>query len=255
MYSPFPQDRRKCRIVLGHDRKASPRVPTIRARRDRLVSRMRLGAGVVASLLTATVMFAVPGPSASAASCTNENRCGMDITRAWKHYTKGDPHVLVSYIEGGINWHLPVAKTLNDRIFVNWHETPVPCWAPKKSRCHRHYSKYRVDYDINRDGFVNAADWAKDPRVHDSNDNGYIDAEDLIAAFSTKKDRDHNGYRSDISGWDFYDRQNDPATYEATYDHSDDQMSVVHHYCPNCMIVPIKAGAEALDRTNDLAQA
>ena len=98
-------------------------------------------------------------------------------------------------------------------------------------------------------------DWTKDPRVTDANGNGYIDPEDLIAAFSDCTDHDHNGYVNDISGWDFYDNQNDPATPDTTYDHSDGQMGVLLHECPKCMILPVKAGAEALDRTDDLAKA
>jgi hypothetical protein len=222
-----------------------------------------LVATIVASSLLATVTVSFP-QRASAAGCstvTADGRCGMDLQRAWKHFTRGDPSVVISYIEGGINWHLVdsnghnVAKSFANRIYVNWRETPVPCGAKHASACHRVYSSNRAAYDTNHDGFVNAADWKNDPRVHDSNHNGFIDAEDLIVAFSDGKDHDHNGYPSDISGWDFYDNQNDPATYDATYSHSDDQMAVLHHECPRCMIMPIKAGAEALDRTEDLAQA
>jgi hypothetical protein len=204
-------------------------------------------------------------PLARAASdCTTvtaDGPCGMDLTDAWSHYTKGVPRVLISYIEGGINWHLDTAKTLVDRIFVNWRETPVPCRGSSMSvngrqqSCHAVYSRRRADYDPNHDGFVNASDWAGDPRVHDANGNGYLDPEDLVVAFSDGVDHDHNGYPSDISGWDFYDHQNDSATPDSTYPHSDNQMSVLHHECPNCMIVPVKAGDEALDRTDDLAQA
>src|SRR5438445_3320445 len=170
----------------------------------------RLGIGVLAAVLGVGVLSVVPAPGASAAGCktvTTDNRCGMDLERAWKHFTKGDPHVLISYVEGGINWHLAEAKALNPRIFVNWRETPVPCAAKTASRCHRVYAKHRNAYDVNHDGFVNALDWAHDPRVKDSNGNGYIDAEDLIVAFADGVDRDHNGYPSDISGWDFYDHQ------------------------------------------------
>ena len=213
----------------------------------------------LAALVAVAGLASVPSLPASAASCSNvttDNRCGMDLVRAWKHFTRGDPHVAISYVEGGINWHLgKTVRGFANRVFVNWHETPVPCHARHASHCHRVYSTHRSAYDTDHNGFVNAADWKNDPRVTDSNGNGYIDAEDLIAAFADGKDHDHNGYPSDISGWDFYDNQNDPATYDATYDHSDDQMAVVHHECPRCMILPIKAGAEALDRTQDLARA
>lgn len=133
------------------------------------------------------------------------------------------------------------------------------------------------DYDLNGSGVINAAQWAQDPRVQDANGNGVIDPEDLIAAFSCFDARSgalgtpswpggrlhcSNGaatrgvstsasaitatpddpYPHDISGWDFYDDQNDPATVDAAYAHSDDQMALIHHICPRCLILPVKAG-------------
>src|SRR5699024_2191116 len=89
--------------------------------------------------------------------------------------------------------------------------------------------------------------------------------EDLIVRFSNGTDSDGNGFVDDISGWDFYDHQNDPAMYDSEYTHSDNQMRQEaadtnngHSgagICPRCMILPVKAGDEALDRTDDLAQA
>jgi hypothetical protein len=221
------------------------------------VSARRTATAFLGALLCVAGIAAIPAAPAAAATCatvTTDNRCGMDLERAWK-LTKGDPHVLISYVEGGVNWRDDTAKDFADRVFINWHETPVPCAAKTKAKCHRIYSTHRTDYDPNHDGFVNAADWGKDPRVSDKNGNGYIDAEDVLVAFSDGVDHDHNGYPSDISGWDFYDHQNDSATYDSAYGHSDGQMSRIHHECPDCMILPIKAGAEALDRTNDLAEA
>ncbi len=192
---------------------------------------------------------------------TADGPCGMDLQDAWSHYTTGDPHVVLSYIEGGINWHLSQAQQLVNNIYVNWHETPVPCNGSNMvvggvtRPCATTYSSSVADYDVNHDGVVNIQDWAADPRVHDSNGNGYLDPEDLIAAVSDGVDHDHNGYPNDISGWDFYDKQNDPGTVDSAYSHSDDQMLVIHHECPKCMIMPVKAGAEALDRTDDLAKA
>jgi hypothetical protein len=185
----------------------------------------------------------------------------MNLEEAWSHFTTGDPRVVLSYVEGGINWHLPQAHELVDSIYVNWHELPVPCSGSTMvvggvtQPCSRVYTSSFADYDVNHDGVVNIEDWAGDPRVHDSNENGYLDPEDLIAAFSDGIDHDHDGYANDISGWDFYDNQNDPATVDATYNHSDEQMLVLHRECPRCMIMPVKAGAEAPDQTKDLAKA
>src|SRR5207245_1957838 len=215
---------------------------------------------LVAAALGIAVAGGVTAPSAGATrplhrSCqqvTPDGPCGMNLDAAWKRFTTGDPRVLISYIEGGINWHIDQAKGVVDNVYVNRHETPGPCTG---NPCKTVYSKHFSDYDLNDDRVVNAKDWTKDPRVTDANGNGYIDPEDLIAAFSDGTDHDHNGYVNDISGWDFYDNQNDPATPDTTYDHSDGQMGVLLHECPKCMILPVKAGAEALDRTDDLAKA
>jgi hypothetical protein len=206
----------------------------------------------------------VPARARAAITCatvTPNGPCGMRVEEAWSRYTTGDPETLVAYIEGGINWHIPEARELVDSIYVNWHALPVPCEGAtmivggRSEPCHAVHSSSFADYDVNHDGVVNVEDWANDPRVHDANGNGYLDPEDLIAAFSDGVDLAHSGYPNDISGWDFYDNQNDPATVDATYEHADDQMLVIHHECPKCMIMPIKAGAEALDRTADLAKA
>ena len=70
-------------------------------------------------------------------------------------------------------------------------------------------------------------------------------------AFSDGRDHDHNGYPSDISGWDFYDNQNDPATVDSTYGHANGQMKQAAAQtnngvegagvCPRCTILPIKS--------------
>ncbi|HJP66867.1 MAG TPA: hypothetical protein VKA30_11270, partial [Actinomycetota bacterium] len=116
--------------------------------------------------------------------------------------------------------------------------------------------------DRNHDGWISAPDV---PGVKDRNGNKIIDAEDVIATYSNGVDDDHNGYVDDISGWDFYDHQNDPATYDSAYGHANNQMeqaaAITNNglsgagICPKCMIIPIKAGAEAIDRDEDLAQA
>lgn len=186
---------------------------------------------------------------------------GMSLDTAFKDYSTGDPRVVIAYVEGGINWHLDQAKDLVNKVWLNTGELPLP----EDAQGHTDPGAPQHGYDLNGDGVVNVQDYAHDPRVHDSNHNGYVDPEDLIVAFSNGKDDDHDGFVDDISGWDFYDHQNDPATYDSTYDHSDNQMRVAAAQtdngldgagiCPRCMILPIKAGAEALDRTDDLAQA
>src|SRR5258708_3661323 len=93
-----------------------------------------------------------------------ENASGMSVDKAW-NYTKGSPNTIVAYVEGGINWHDGDARELADKVYLNTAELPLP-WGCKV-------------YDCNGDGVVSVADYANDPRVHDSNHNGYLDPEEI----------------------------------------------------------------------------
>ena len=176
-----------------------------------------------------------------------EGSAGMFVDKAWRDFTTGNG-ATIAYVEGGINWHGGDAPELANRVFLNRGELPAPTTpAQGQQAC---------------PGQLCAADYSDSP---DANHNGVVDPEDLIVRFSNGRDNDHNGYTDDISGWDFYNDQNDPATLDSTYDHANGQMKQAAAQtnnglqgagiCPNCRILPVKAGAEALDRTDDLAQA
>src|SRR5205085_2318551 len=62
----------------------------------------------------------------------------------------------------------------------------------------------------NGDGVFNVPDYDGDPAVTDVNGNGLTDPQDLIMLFSNGVDDDGNGYADDISGWDFFEFDNDP---------------------------------------------
>jgi hypothetical protein len=209
-------------------------------------------------------------PAAAAGGIDPYGPEGMNVEAAQARFTTGDPNLVVAYVEGGINWHGPDASMLATAVYVNWRELPVPCVGSSLATatmvvggvtqpCHSDYSSDEADYDILHQGVVTAADWARDPRVSDANHNGVIDPEDLIAAFSgpayDPPVEIPAGYPKAISGWDFYDNQNDPATVDAAYDHANDQMAVIHEMCPRCRILPVKAGDEAVDSTTALAKA
>ena len=172
-----------------------------------------------------------------------ENAAGMSVDSAWRDFTPGRGDTVIAYVEAGINWHNGDAAELANRVFLNKGELPPPTTN-------------------NRDGTLSALDYADTP---DANNNGVVDPEDIIVRYSNGRDNDGNGYVDDISGWDFYDNQNDPATVDSAYGHANGQQKQAAAegnngigeigVCPRCTVMPVKAGAEALDRTDDLAQA
>jgi hypothetical protein len=172
-----------------------------------------------------------------------EGAAGMSVNRVWREFTVGDHRTVIAYIEGGINWHRPDVEELRNKVYLNAGELPEPTTPDS-------------------DPALRADDFAD---TEDVNDNGVVDPEDIIERFSDKVDDDKNGYVDDISGWDFYNRQNNPATTDTAYAHANNQMLragaetnnefMKAAVCPRCRLLPIKAGAEALDRTDDLANA
>ncbi|MGH7815420.1 MAG: S8 family serine peptidase [Candidatus Binataceae bacterium] len=198
-----------------------------------------------------------------------ENAAGMSENKAWQAYGMGRGDVTVTYIEGGINWRIGEARDLRRKVYLNCGELPAPenaggstvagsspgCLEPDKS------------YDLDGDGVLTVDDYANDPRVttrlHPNA--GGITAEDLIVAFSDGQDNDHNGYVDDISGWNFYRDTNDPQTDNSVYGHSDDESGQAtaegnNDYssvgvCPKCRLLMIKAGDEAIDRPDRIAEA
>ncbi|MBX6420984.1 MAG: VCBS repeat-containing protein [Nevskia sp.] len=202
-----------------------------------------------------------------------ENAAGMSIDSTWFDTSlaatarAGDPRIVIAYLEGGINWNAgDASKDLVNKVYLNCGELPAPQDAKGATHPGNSPGCKEPDrlYDLNGDGVFNVQDYAHDPRVADKNGNGFLDPEDLIVVFSDGVDDDHDGYVDDISGWDFYNQQNDPATLDATYGHSDAQMGKAAAEadngiglvgaCARCLILPVKVGAEALDRANELTQ-
>ena len=119
-----------------------------------------------------------------------------------------------------------------------------------------------------------------------ANDAGYaptdITPEDLIVAFGHcqisrheigpagcpaggRFDNAHDGYPNDINGWNFNRDDNDPQTEQSVYEHFDGESSTLVGegdngfadvgLCPECRYIPIKAGDEAIDRPDRVAEA
>jgi hypothetical protein len=105
-------------------------------------------------------------------------------------------------------------------------------------------------------------DYDGDPAVSDANGNGLIDPQDLIMLFSNGVDDDGNGYVDDISGYDFFEFDNDPFD-EVQYGHgtgeAEDSTAEANNggaiaTCPNCMVMPVRVGDSFVADINSFAQ-
>lgn len=121
---------------------------------------------------------------------------GISADLAWQT-TTGRRDVVIAILDSGIDWG---ERDLVNQYFLNHRELPEPQdaggnWTPGI-------------YDQNGDGIFNIKDYSDDFRSFDVNQNGILDPGDLIAIFSDGVDDDTNGYIDDISGWDFFEDDN-----------------------------------------------
>ncbi len=176
---------------------------------------------------------------------------GASVDLAWQ-LTTGRPDVVIAVLDSGIRWGESLPD-LVDKFYLNRGELPVPEGSDNPSDA----------YDRNRDGIFNMADYAEDSRVSDRNGNGMLDPEDLIFIFSDGVDDDANGYTDDISGWDFFEDDND-ALDEVRYGHgtgqSNDSGAEANNgiggvgTCPNCMLLEVRVGDSFVADVNAFAQ-
>ncbi len=209
-------------------------------------------------------------PQSAPSATDSEGAGGMSENKAWATYGYGRSDVIVAYIEGGINWRQGASSDDRLRAYLNCGELPAPekangsTVAGSSPGCLNPTQKY----DLDGDGAITVNDYVNDPRVHQPflhSAAGGITAEDLIVAFSDGQDNDHNGYVDDISGWNFHRDTNDPQTDNSVYTHSDDESAQLLGQennnsqgvgvCPNCRLLSIKAGDEAIDRPDRVAEA
>jgi hypothetical protein len=156
---------------------------------------------------------------------------GMSVDVAWT-YTIGRHDVLIAVIDNGILWD---ETELVNKAYLNAAELASHKPQDKNGNACGGTGAL-AGYDCDGDGVFSVADYLPDPRIAptvqdatdvchpgedptksgptrmmgDVNHNCLIDAGDLIELFSDGVDDDHNGYKDDISGWDFLKNDNDP---------------------------------------------
>ncbi|NUP10154.1 MAG: alkaline serine protease [Polyangiaceae bacterium] len=203
-----------------------------------------------------------------------ETATGMSIDLAWR-YTQGDQRVIIAITDSGIKWDeddLIEAAFLNHAELVN--HKPVDMNGNACTGDIDVPAGTVAGFDCNGDRTLTVADYAFMPTLlpeasdghpkGDKNNNGRLDAGDLILNFSDGVDDDNNGYIDDISGWDFMKDDNDP--YDDTrYGHGTgearDSVSRANNGigsaggCNGCRFIPMRVGDSFITDVNDFAQA
>lgn len=185
-----------------------------------------------------------------------ETASGMSIDLAWR-YTTGDTRVRIVVTDSGIKWddddiiekaYLSTGELVNHKPA---HADGTACAGEGEL----------AGFDCNGDGVLSVSDYAETPALQpeaanghpkgDKNNNGKLDAGDIILNFSDSVDDDKNGYIDDISGWDFMKNDNDP--YDDTrYGHgtgeANDSVAAANNgmgsagVCPQCRFIPTRVG-------------
>lgn len=195
-------------------------------------------------------------PSVAVNVRPEETASGMSIDLAWR-YTIGDPSVKIVVTDSGIKWDeydLLDSAYLNAVELANHKPTQADGTACGGAG-------ELAGYDCNGDGMFSVSDYKDTPALQpeasdghpkgDKNNNGVLDAGDIILNFSDGVDDDKNGYTDDISGWDFMKNDNDP--YDDTrYGHGTgearDSTAAANNgasgagVCPRCRFIPARVG-------------
>ncbi len=195
-------------------------------------------------------------PDVATSVRSQETASGMSIDLAWR-YTIGDPQIRIVVTDSGIKWdeddiiekaYLSAGELVNHKPL---HADGSACGGDAEL----------AGFDCNGDGVLSVSDYAETPGLMpdasdghpkgDKNNNGKLDAGDLILNFSDGVDDDKNGYTDDISGWDFMKNDNDP--YDDTrYGHgtgeANDSVAAANNgmgsagVCPQCRFIPARVG-------------
>ena len=187
---------------------------------------------------------------------------------AWT-MTTGDKNVVIAVLDSGIRW--------NERDLVNQHViNQNELHSNVDSRCLPQAPEGHTGdaVDVDGDGFLSMRDWffghdeayntTLSSELDDAgNKNGIADPGDLITLCSDGVDDDQNGYADDISGWDFFQNDNDPSddtnyghgTGEARWSAAEGNNGIGRiGFCPGCRVLMIRTGDSFIVDSQDYAQ-
>lgn len=208
---------------------------------------------------------------------------GMSIDKAWA-YTTGRSDVVIATFDSGIKWH---EVDLLENTYLNAKEL-AGAHRPRKADggvCGGLGAL--AGYDCDGNGRFTVGDYVNDARIStpvpgetcftneertatqagrligDVNRNCVFDAGDLITLFSDGIDDDANGFKDDISGWDWMMDDNDP--YDDTlYGHGSGQSLASAGagnnkvqgvgVCPDCSVVHMRVGDSFITDANAFAR-
>ncbi len=197
-----------------------------------------------------------------------ETSAGMSVDLAWRH-TIGDDRVRIAVLDCGVKWD---ETELVEKAWLNPGE--LASHKPHKANGDPCGGQGQLaGFDCNGDGILTVSDYADEPSLSpeatdghprgDKNNNGLLDAGDLILLYSDGKDDDGNGYVDDISGWDFLKDDNDPYEDTRFYHQSREaRMSIgatnngagAAGSCPLCRYIPVRVGDSFIVNAQDYAQ-
>lgn len=158
--------------------------------------------------------LALPAPP------TQELAAGASIDLAWAT-TIGSPRAILTVADAGLDWS---DRDLLSRVRLNIGELRSATAAPLRGDgtpcAPLDPSQPTLDpFDCDGDGVLTVNDYRDHPSLlpkdstppGDTNGNGVLDAQDLLAQrfLVNGTDDDGNGYPDDIAGWDFVDDDND----------------------------------------------
>ncbi len=171
---------------------------------------------------------------------------GASVDLAWQ-VTTGRPDVVIAVLDSGIRWGEPQPDLVN-KFYLNRAELPAPegsTNAATRTTATATASSMSSDY------LADGAHRRRTRGSRDQNGNGDDRPGRSDLRFSDGVDDDRNGYVDDISGWDFFEDDND-ALDEVRYGHGtgeshdserrgEQRISDVGA-CPNCMLLEVRVG-------------